>query len=176
MKHFLLSILLCIGCSQLTCAQDESTNYLLLRNELAINYSFDYSVFKIENFNAEDYISMKVDRTFERFTNMIENTLVHNANIEMKSCKMKLLNEQEAKLELKITHLEADDDGEHTFSFELYHKPSQTHICSFRINTNGGEDEAFLPEFMDRLKRTGKKLGNRIAKIKTKADKMVEKE
>ena len=77
MKHFLLSILLCIGCSQLTCAQDESTNYLLLRNELAINYSFDYSVFKIENFNAEDYISMKVDRTFERFTNMIENTLVH---------------------------------------------------------------------------------------------------
>lgn len=176
MKQIILFLMLCIGGSQFAFAQDESENYLLLRDELAINYSFDYSVFKIENFNPEDYVSMKVDRTFERFTNMIENTLVHNANIEMKSCKMKLLNEQEAKLELKVTPLEADDDGEHTFSFELYHKPSNTHICSFQINTNGGEDEAFLPEFMDRLKRTGKKLGNRIAKIKTKADKMKKEE
>ena len=69
---------------QIVMAQDDSENYLLLRGELAINYSFDYSVFKIENFDAEDYVSMKVDRTYERFTNMIENTIVHNANIEMK--------------------------------------------------------------------------------------------
>lgn len=172
MKRLIVIFLLCVGIQQMAMSQDESEQYLLLKNELAINYSFDYSVFKIENFNAEDYVSMKVDRTFERFTNMIENTLIHNANIEMKGCKMKLLNEQEANLELKVTPLEADDDGEHTFSFELYHKPSNTHICSFQINTNGGDDEAFLPEFMDRLKKTGKKLGAQIVKIKKKAEKM----
>lgn len=172
MKRFFLFLMLCAVGFQLAFSQDESENYMYFKGAIAMNYSFDYSVFKIENFNAEDYVSMKVDRTFERFTSMIENTLIHNANIEMKSCKLKLVNEMEADLELKVTPIEADDDGEHTFAFEIVHKPTTTHICSFRINTNGGNDEAFLPEFMDRLKKTGKKLGNRIAKIKTKAEKM----
>ena len=66
--------------------------------------------------------------------------------------------------------ISADNDGEATILFKLVHKPSDTLIVSFKLDSNGGDNDKFQEEFMKSLRKTGKKLGKQLSTIKAKSN------
>lgn len=65
---------------------------------------------------------------------------------------------------------DTDPDGEHNVMVKLVHKPSDTLISAFDINSNGGNGDEFREMFMNGLLKTGKTLGKKLCKIKSTTD------
>lgn len=164
----LLSILLACVC--IVFAKDDKVDYGLMKDVTTINYSFDHSVFKIVKIKAKDYVAMKLNMEYDKFTDIIENILIENANENMRASKLFLSNEEPSDVELKGMPLSADGDGENRVAFRLMHKPTDTVIISFELNTDGGDNDNFQEEFMKSLSKTGKKLGKKLAGIKAKSN------
>lgn len=150
-------------------AKEPEKNWDLLKGATAINYESDFSTFKIEKVSAKDYIEMTQKVSYENYEKSTVNILVQLANEQMEKTDLKISNDTISDFLLKIKPLTADDDGEHTFLFSLYYKPSKTLIDGFEINSNGGDGDSFVEEFLDGLKKTGSKLGKKIVSIKKAA-------
>lgn len=150
-------------------AKEPEKNWGLLKTATVINYVPDFSTFKIEKVSAKDYIEMTQKVSYDNYEKSTVNILVQLANEKLDKLDMKISNDTVSDFLLKIKPLTADDDGEHTFLFSLYYKPSQTLIEGFEINSNGGDGGSFVEEFLDGLKNTGSKLGKKIVSIKKAA-------
>lgn len=150
-------------------AKEPEKNWSLLKNASVINYVSDFSTFKIEKVSAKDYIVMTQKVSYDNFEKSTINILSQLANEKLEKLDMKMSNDTISDFLLKITPITADDDGEHTFLFSLYYKPNQTLIEGFEINSNGGDGDSFVEDFLDGLKNTGSKLGKKIVSIKRAA-------
>ena len=144
----------------------EPENWSLFKTANVVNYEFDFSTFKIDKVDAKDYIEMTQKISYEKYKNSTANILAQLANEQLNKLDLKISNDTISDFLLKVKPLTADDDGEHTFLFALYYKPDQTLIEGFEINSNGGDGDSFVEEFLDGLKKTGRKLGKKIANIK----------
>lgn len=147
----------------------EPENWSLFKTANVVNYEFDFSTFKIDKVDAKDYIEMIQKISYEKYKNSTANILAQLANEQLNKLDLKISNDTISDFLLKVKPLTADDDGEHTFLFALYYKPDQTLIEGFEINSNGGDGDSFVEEFLDGLKKTGRKLGKKIANIKETA-------
>lgn len=170
MKRLTITLTVLLACVCSMFAKDDKVNYELMKNVSTINYSFDYSAFKISKIKAKDFVDMKLNMDYDKFTGVIENILIENANENMSSSKLILSNEQPSDVEIKGMPISADDDGENTIMFKLVYKPTDTLITSFKLNTNGGDNDRFQEEFMKSLSKTGKKLGKQLSTIKAKSN------
>lgn len=144
----------------------EPENWSLFKTANVVNYEFDFSTFKIDKVDAKDYIEMTQKISYEKYKNSTANILAQLANEQLNKLDLKISNDTISDFLLKVKPLTADDDGEHTFLFALYYKPDHTLIEGFEINSNGGDGDSFVEEFLDGLKKTGRKLGKKIANIK----------
>lgn len=147
----------------------EPENWSLFKTANVVNYEFDFSTFKIDKVDAKDYIEMTQKISYEKYKNSTANILAQLANEQLNKLDLKISNDTISDFLLKVKPLTADDDGEHTFLFALYYKPDQTLIEGFEINSNGGDGDSFVEEFLDGLKKTGRKLGKKIVNIKETA-------
>ena len=112
---------------------------------------------------------MKLNMDYEKFTNYTISILIDNANeISMKE-ELKLTNDENSDVQLVITPLTADKDGENTIECSLVYKPTNVVISTFELNSNGGDNENFEEEFMKSVGKNGKKLGKQLIKIKKKS-------
>lgn len=141
--------------------------YELMKNAKDINLSFDYSTVKVKKVNIKNFVELKLNMPFERFTSNVESVFIEAANEELDKQGMKFIGKDESSdIEIKITFLDADPDGEHNISIIVFHKPSSTVISSFEENSNGGDGDSFVEQFVTGLQKTGEKVGKRINKIK----------
>lgn len=170
MKRFIFC-LLTLAVFQLQSYAKEIEDFSLMKGVTTLNYSFDFCAFKINKIAAKDYIDMKLNIPFEKFSSSFQNILLASANDNLLSSKLIITNDEKSDVEIKILPTRADQDGEHTIMCKLVHKPSDTLITSFTLNTNGGDDDKFQEELMKGLNKTGKKLAKQLAKIKLAADK-----
>jgi hypothetical protein len=138
-----------------------------MKNAKDINYSFDYSAMKVRKVNIKNLVETKFNMPFERFTSNVESVFIEATNEELDKQGMKLIGKDESSdIEIKISFLDTDPDGEHNISVIVIYKPSSTIISSFEENSNGGDGDSFIEQFMTSLPKTGEKLGKRINKIK----------
>lgn len=168
-KKLLLLIVCSLFVAVVTASAKEPENWDLLKNATVINYEFDFSTFKIDKVEAKDYIEMTQKVSYDKYQKSTGNILAQLANEQLSKLDLKISNDTVSDFLLKVKPLTADDDGEHTFLFALYYKPSNTLIEGFEINSNGGDGDSFVEEFLDGLKKTGRKLGKKIANIKKAA-------
>lgn len=152
-------------------ANAEDGNFTLFKNASVINYVEDLSVFRINKATAEFYVEMKYKIPFDKFKSAFFDNLIISTNNNLKDSQMSLSNSNSSNFELTIQPLTADNDGEHTILFILKQKESDSLIASFKINTNGGDDEHFMEELGRRLSITGRKLAKNMKEIKKKANK-----
>ena len=166
MKKISITLALLISVVFVSYAKDDKTNYELMKNVSILNYTVDYSSFKIAKIKATDYVSMKLNMDIEKFISVATNILIENANESLDKSSMSITNTELSDVDIKVMFLSADKDGENTILCKLVYKPTDTLISSFEVNSNGGDDDNFQEEFMKSLAKTGKKLGKQIAKIK----------
>lgn len=141
----------------------DEVDYSLLKGVSTYNYTFDFSSFKINDIAAKDYIDMKLNIPFEKFTSSFQNIFLSSANENMQN--LSISNETPSDVELKFLPTTADNDGEHTIMCKMVYKPTDLLILSFEINTNGGDDDKFQEELMNGLHKSGKKLAKQLGKI-----------
>ena len=153
----------------------EVEDYSLMKGVATLNYSFDFSAFKICKVAAKDYVDMKLNIPIEKFEASFQNILLASANDNLLSSGLAITNGGNSDIEIKFLPTSADQDGEHTIMCKLVHKPSDKLITSFTLNTNGGDDDKFLEELMKGLNKTGKKLAKQLAKIKLASEKVPKK-
>lgn len=168
-KKLLLLVVISLFITVTTATAKEPENWNLLKNATIINYEFDFSTFKIDKVEAKDYIEMTQNVSYDKYQQITSKVLAQMANEQLYKLDLKISNDTISDFLLKVKPLTADDDGEHTFLFALYYKPDQTLIEGFEINSNGGDGDSFVEEFLDGLKKTGRKLGKKIANIKEAA-------
>ena len=140
--------------------------YELMKNTSVINYSFDYSAMRVKKVNIKSYVEMKLNMPYENFTKSLENVLLESANEVLSTQGMKLVgNNESSDIEMRAMFLNTDPDGEHSIMVKIVHKPSDTLISSFDINSNGGSGDSFAEMFLNGLQKTGEKVGKKINKI-----------
>ena len=132
----------------------DEVDYSLLKGVSTYNYTFDFSSFKINDIAAKDYIDMKLNIPFEKFTSSFQNIFLSSANENMQN--LSISNETPSDVELKFLPTTAD---------KMVYKPTDLLILSFEINTNGGDDDKFQEELMNGLHKSGKKLAKQLEKI-----------
>ena len=150
-------------------AEDEK-NYPLFKDATIVNYTEDFSTFKINKATAEFYVEMKLNTSFDKFKRFFVNNLITSANENFKDSQLSLTNNTPSDFEVTIVPTKADNDGEHTIQIFLKQKSSNTLISSFKLNTNGGDDKYFMEELGKGLSKTGKKLAKELISIKKKAN------
>lgn len=170
MKKYLFCLLI-LAVLQLQGYAKETEDYSLMKDITTLNYSFDFSAFKIKKIAAKDYVDMKLNIPYEKFMESFQNILLASANENLLSSELKITNDENSDVEIKFLPTSADQDGEHTVMCKLVHKPSGKLITSFTLNTNGGDDEKFQEELMSGLNKTGKKLAKQLSKIKLATEK-----
>ena len=164
-----LFILLALTLSLSKGFSKDDVDYSLLKGVSTYNYSFDFSAFKINTIAAKDYVDMKLNIPYEKFSSSFQNILLSSANENMKS--LSISNDEPSDVELKFLPTSADQDGEHTIMCKVVYKPTDMLILSFEINTNGGDDDKFQEELMKGLNKSGKKLAKQLEKIKILSEK-----
>ncbi len=168
MKKVLLATVILFGVISQSMAKDEG-NISLFKDVKVLNYVGNFNSFKIAKTKAELFIGMKLNMDYEKFTNYTISILIDNANeISMKE-ELKLTNDENSDVQLVITPLTADKDGENTIECSLVYKPTNVVISTFELNSNGGDNDNFEEEFMKSVGKNGKKLGKQLIKIKKKA-------
>lgn len=165
----LFILLVAITLFQVKVFSKDVVDYSKLKGVSTYNYIFDFSSFKICNISAKDYVDMKLNLPFEKFVSSFQNILLTSANENMSG--ISITNDVPSDIEIKFLPISADQDGEHTIMCKIVYKPSDMLITSFKLNTNGGDDDKFQEELINGLNISGKKLAKQIEKIKLLAEK-----
>jgi len=163
--HLFVLIMLSI-----TAFAEKKNNFYLFKDASVVNYSIDFTLFKVNNVPAKNYLEMKYNLDYDKFKQNFEDIFISSAKSSFESHPIMLTNDQPSDFELTLTPVSADRDGEHTILCRLQHKPSGTIVSLFKINTNGGDNDAFLEEIMLRIAKSGMKLSKELEKIKKKAN------
>lgn len=145
---------------------EDNVNYKLFKNAVVVNLTEDFSNFRIIKMPPQNYLEMKYNMDYQKFTKNFMEILLSTANTSFNEYPLKISNDQPSDFELKIMPVSADGDGEHTIMCRLVYKPTDTLISSFKLNTNGGDNGAFIEELMKRLSISGKKLAKKLESIK----------
>lgn len=164
-------IALCTLTMTITAQSNTPKVYELMRNVSSVNISSDYSAMKVKKVKIKEYVEMKLNMDFTRFCNSVESIIIDSANEELDKMGMKIVEKNDScDIEIKLMFTDTDPDGEHNVMVKLVHKPSDTLISTFDINSNGGNGDDFREMFMNGLLKTGKTLGKKLCKIKSTTD------
>lgn len=164
-------IALCTLTMTITAQSKTPKEYELMRNVSSVNISSDYSAMKVKKVKIKEYVEMKLNMDFTRFCNSVESIIIDSANEELDKMGMKIVEKNDpCDIEVKLMFTDTDPDGEHNVMVKLVHKPSDTLISTFDINSNGGNGDDFREMFMNGLLKTGKTLGKKLCKIKSTTD------
>ncbi|MCR5070205.1 MAG: hypothetical protein K6A78_10520 [Prevotella sp.] len=166
MKKLLLTIVM-IFSGVLLHAQE---NYKFMRDVSVVNYTVDYSAFKIDKINAENFVPMKLNMDFDKFLSASTDILMENAREHMNPLLLTLNNNIKSDIELKVEFLKADLDGESTMSCTLLYKPTGLKISVFDLDSEGGDDDTFQDGYMKSVRKSGKKLGKQLFDIYEKGN------
>ena len=165
MKKFFVVLIMLLCCVNFALAQ-KSPFFKAMKNVETINYTVDFSKTKIDKYSVEDYTDLYLGTTIEQFKAKVENLIVNEANACTEKMSVKLSNEEESDIMLKINLIDVDLDGEHTLVCKLFQKSTDGLISLFEVHKNGGSNDNFIKEFSNRISASGKEIGNNILKIK----------
>lgn len=174
MKRFILLSIITLFVANLH-SQDESTQLIFpsLVGVKEFNYSFDYSLMKIDNIDGKDYILIhsdseaeNPDKIFQNYTKKIETAFISSANSRSLQKKGYILsNKDSLRFEVLFFITTVDDDGGHKVVGIIRDKENKTEITQLEASAGGGKLNSTKVLFLEELEKSGEKFGDRLANI-----------
>ncbi len=156
----------CVILSQSSTANDD-----FMKDVTNMNYHIDYSKMKVKKTNIQGYIEMTCNMSFQQFKKSTNSILIESVNSVLEKKGLKLVDAKNpSEIDVMMSFLDADPDGEHEIEIKIIHKKSKSVISTFKVSSNGDDDGDTFPEmFMPSLQKNGKKIGRQISRLKNTA-------
>ena len=142
--------------------------YKCMASTSAINYSVNYHAMKINDMSGFAFVQTRLNMSYDTFAQTMISELLSSANEELVSDACKITNDVSANIVCDVELGDANDDGGNTAIVRLTYRPTNELIDEFKVSTNVGLGDGFRQIFTDGMRKSGKKLGKKIAKIRKK--------